>query len=62
MFYLYEITNLETGKKYIGQTNCPKRRFREHQSAAFNVNNPSYDYPLDRAIIVTGKQIGRAHV
>lgn len=50
MYYLYEIKNLKSNNSYIGQTNNPDRRWREHKSAAFNIHNPSYDYPLYRAI------------
>lgn len=50
MYYIYEIKNLTTENSYIGQSNNPNRRFREHKSAFQNILNPSYDYPLYRAI------------
>lgn len=32
MIGIYQITNLVNGKKYIGQSNCIERRFRQHLS------------------------------
>lgn len=50
MYYIYKISHLsQTNHVYIGQTNNPNRRFREHKSASGNYNNPCYDYPLYRA-------------
>ena len=45
--YIYTITNKENGMQYVGQTNCPKRRWIEHKAIARNWNNQykSYLYP-----------------
>lgn len=55
MYYIYKITNKLNGHSYIGQTNCPERRFREHMSASKNPKNPCFDYPLYRGIRKYGK-------
>lgn len=34
MYYIYKITHRENGQFYIGYTNNPKRRWREHKQAA----------------------------
>ena len=36
-FFLYIYTNLVNGKKYIGATNNPNRRFRDHENGASRV-------------------------
>lgn len=48
--FIYQIENLVNHKKYIGSTNNPKRRKREHFMAAKNENLQSYNYPLQKAI------------
>lgn len=43
--YIYKITNLLTGKMYIGQTNNPYRRWLEHRYTAFkDLSYSSYLY------------------
>ena len=44
--YIYLITNQQNNKKYIGQTNNPKRRWIEHKSAGNtgNYHHLSYLY------------------
>ena len=37
--YIYKIENLLNHKKYIGQTNDPKRRFKEHKNMSENGSN-----------------------
>lgn len=48
--YIYQIENLINHKKYIGSTNNPKRRKKEHFMSAKNKNLQSYNYPLQKAI------------
>lgn len=43
MNYIYCYTNKINNHKYVGQTNNLKRRMREHKSAAYNENCPSYN-------------------
>lgn len=50
MFYIYVFTNQINNKKYVGQTNNPSRRLREHKSAYQNKNASSYDSVFHRAI------------
>ena len=47
--YIYQITNLINNKKYIGQTNNPKRRWQEHQRLG-NENKEETTKLLYRAI------------
>ena len=44
MIGIYKITNISSGKVYIGQSNNIQRRFKEHKQRA----NP--DTPVDFAI------------
>ena len=46
---IYKITNKINGHCYIGQSICIEKRWKDHRIAAFNTNDPSYDYPLYRA-------------
>lgn len=48
--YIYQIENLINHKKYIGSTNNPNRRKREHFYSAKNKQSNSYNYPLQKAI------------
>lgn len=50
--YVYKITNLIDQKVYIGSTNDPERRWKEHKYQAFAQvkSNLVYEYPLYRAI------------
>jgi group I intron endonuclease len=50
MVGIYKITNLVNGKTYIGQSFDINKRWVMHKSAAFNENNPGYNYPLYRAM------------
>lgn len=47
---IYKITNLTNNKVYIGQSVNIKERFRHHRRAIFDINSPSYNYPLYKAI------------
>lgn len=46
MFSVYKITNLINNKVYIGSSNNPERRWREHKSNSQNKNSITYNYPL----------------
>jgi group I intron endonuclease len=51
-FYLYKITNLVNNKIYIGQTDCPERRWSQHKSIAkHNIDCPGECQVITRAII-----------
>ena len=50
MVGIYKITNLISGKCYIGQSRHVERRFNAHKNKPFDLNSESYDYPLYRAI------------
>jgi group I intron endonuclease len=50
MIGIYKITNLINGKVYIGQSIDIKQRWFKHKSAAFNIADKNYEYPLYRAI------------
>lgn len=52
---IYLIENLANGKKYIGQSVDVEKRWKNHLSAAFNINEKVYGYPLYRAIRKYGK-------
>lgn len=54
--YIYQIENLINHKKYIGSTNNPIRRKREHFTAAKCTSYTSYNYPLQRAIRKYGEE------
>ena len=43
MYYIYCYTNKLNNHKYVGQTNNPKRRYSEHKSSAFNINDKDYN-------------------
>lgn len=50
MIGIYKIENLINHKKYIGKANNINKRFGEHKRLAFYQSNPSYGYPLYKAI------------
>lgn len=43
MYYIYCYTNKINGHTYVGQTNDPVRRNREHESNAFNPKSTGYN-------------------
>lgn len=50
MIGIYKIENLINHKKYIGKANNINKRFGEHKRIAFYKSDPSYNYPLYKAI------------
>lgn len=48
--YIYEIVNLKNNKRYIGSTNNPYQRWKQHIRASYTKDNISYNYPLQCAI------------
>ena len=54
--YIYQIENLINHKKYVGSTNNPIRRKKEHFYGAKYESCPSYNYPLQRAIRKYGEE------
>lgn len=42
--YIYKITNLINNKKYIGQTNDPKRRWQEHRNLGYGTEKAKLLY------------------
>lgn len=54
--YIYKITNLVNGKIYIGQTNNPKRREREHFSLTPSILEDNEGKILYNALLKYGPQ------
>lgn len=50
MYGVYQIINKINGKMYFGSSADVYRRWREHQSKAFNVKSVCYNYPLQKAL------------
>ena len=48
--FIYCYTNKVNGKKYVGQSNNPERRKREHRSRAFDLKHSDYNMPFYAAI------------
>jgi len=47
---IYQYTNKINGHMYIGFAKDPKRRYNDHLSASFNINNKDYNLAIHRAI------------
>lgn len=54
MIGIYKIENLITGKVYIGQSTDILNRWKQEISAANNINNRAYNYPLSTDIRTYG--------
>ena len=50
MYNIYKITNLINNMSYIGKTNNPNRRWKDHCRLAITKNHKEYDKPLYRAM------------
>lgn len=50
MVGIYQVTNLINNKKYIGQSNDIKLRWKKHHSEPFNPNSENYNCVFYRAI------------
>lgn len=50
MYYIYCYTNKTNGHTYVGQTNDPTRRKREHESNAFNEKSVGYNHLFHKKI------------
>ena len=50
MVGIYKIENKINGNCYIGQSINIQSRWNKERTAAFNTNNPAYNYPLSKAI------------
>lgn len=46
---IYKITNTNNNHYYIGQSRNITNRWKQHKEAAININDDSYEYPLQRA-------------
>ena len=47
---IYQYTNKINGHMYIGFAKDSKRRYNDHLSASFNINNKDYNLAIHRAI------------
>lgn len=56
MYYIYCFNNKTNNHKYIGYTNDPTRRFREHLSSAYNTKSTVYNYTFAKKIRQYGKE------
>lgn len=50
MIGIYKIKNLINGKCYIGQSKNIESRWADHKAAIYNDRQPTYNYPLYKAI------------
>lgn len=53
---IYKITNLINGHCYIGQSRNIKKRWEEHRTRAFNIEDDGYNYPLYKSFRKYGLQ------
>lgn len=56
MIGIYKIENLITNKIYIGESIDIKQRWDNEYNAAFNPNEKSYNYPLQKDFRELGKE------
>lgn len=54
-YFIYKIINISNTKVYIGKTNNPERRWKDHIRLAFAPDHKEYDKPLYKAIRKYGK-------
>lgn len=55
-YFVYEITCSANHKVYVGVSNNPERRFKEHKYRAFNIKDKSYNLLKERTIRKYGKE------
>lgn len=48
IYYIYKITNILNDKVYIGQSNCPRKRWSHHRCCANNVPEQSIQYAIKK--------------
>lgn len=53
MYFVYTLRNTENGKIYIGVSNNPKRRLREHQRSQYPIGSALRKYGVDKFTMET---------